>query len=174
MNSDLLILGIGNEMRGDDAAGIILARNLAGRFSGAARLESNPYMLWNLLQSGIAQSHLALIDAAVAYNGFEVGQWRCFDYPDQMGMIEGTVLRNTHSVDVTSMLRLGETLHILPPNVRIYAVAASEFEPGPHVSPALASHLGGIEEAIGYDLECWLEAETCMNSPSHDPFATSR
>ncbi|GJM26661.1 MAG: hypothetical protein DHS20C16_30760 [Phycisphaerae bacterium] len=174
MDSQLLILGIGNEMRGDDAAGIVLARNLAGRFKGAARLESNPYMLWNLLQSGIAQSHVALIDAAEASDGFEVGQWCRFDYPDQMGMIDGTVLRNTHSVDVVSMLQLGETLNILPENVRIYAVAAADFEPGPQMSSLLKSHLPGIEAAIGDDLETWLEAELCTSSPLHDPSATSR
>jgi hydrogenase maturation protease len=161
-------------MRGDDAAGIILARNLAGRFPGAARLESNPYALWNLLQSGIAQSHVALIDAAESSRGFEVGQWCRFDYPDQVTMIDDTVLRNTHSVDVVSMLQLGETLDILPKHVRIYAVAASDFEPGPQVSPLLESHLSGIEAAIADDLEAWLEVEPCMSSPSHDPSAISR
>ncbi len=174
MNPKLLIVGIGNRMRGDDAAGILLADALADRLGGAARVESNPYMLWNLLQTGTKQPFLALVDAAQANPGFQVGQWRRFNFPEEVDQISEAVLRNTHSVDVVSMLQLGQTLSILPPHVRIYAVAGSDFQMTDRVSLPLAKHLANIESEIEKDLVSWLEVGSCTSFPSLDPSVASR
>ncbi len=164
MTPKLFILGIGNETRGDDAVGIIVTRSLGRRLKDVAQVESNSYVLWNLLQSGFSQSNLALIDAAKACAGFEVGGWRRFEYPDQTAAIKGAGLCNTHSVDVVSMLQLGQTMQTLPPHVRIYAVAATEFGMTCSLTPTLADRLPHIEAEIENDLVQWMESVTCTSS----------
>lgn len=173
MTSELLIVGIGNLMRGDDAVGILLAEEMGKRLGVRAHVESNPYMLWNLLQGGTEQPHLVLIDAAQSEEQFPVGSWHRFSFPAEIDKISDTVLRNTHSIDVVSMLKLGETLGILPPHVRIYAIAGSDFEMSDDISPILAGHLAKLGSEIEKDLLNWLEVESCTSSPSHDPSAAS-
>ncbi len=164
MKPSLFILGIGNETRGDDAAGIVVTRELGRRLQDLAQVESNSYVFWNLLQSGFSQTHLALIDAAIACEGFEVGSWKRFTFPDESRAIGQSDLRNTHSINVVMMLQLGQSLGTLPQHVRVYAVSAAEFGMQSDVSQTLAKRLPQIEAEVESDLVQWMELATCTNS----------
>lgn len=173
MNAKLLIVGIGNRMRGDDAVGLILADRLAQRMGALARVNPDPYELWNVLHLGQSQDYLAILDAAQSSAAFETGAWRRFDFPGDKIPMSSTVLRNTHSVDVVSILDLGRSLQKLPRRVRIYAIAADQFGFGETLSAALDRRLPRIASQIERDLHAWSEANRCTSSQSPGRFVES-
>lgn len=121
---DYRFIGCGNLDRGDDAAGILVARHLrnAGvnalehRGDGAALIES-----WSGWQA------VVLIDAVVT--GGVPGAINCWDA--KQAPVTGDSFRSsTHAFSIAEALALARVLHRLPPRLLIYGIEGRTFDVG--------------------------------------------
>lgn len=138
MSSDRLVIGIGNIDRGDDAAGILVARALERTrakevFDCVALLE-----LWE------RESDVVVVDAM------------------RSGKVPGTVLRfdatasevpvrtssSTHSFGLAETIELGRALGRLPSRLVVLGIEADGFGPGNTVSAAVKQAISDVATAI--------------------------
>ncbi|MFO7545918.1 MAG: hydrogenase maturation protease [Trueperaceae bacterium] len=138
-----LVVGIGNEDRGDDAVGAQVVRTLLARWGGVVRagvdvraLRGDALALLDALQG---YDRVVLVDAT-APNGAP-GTVRCFR---SARALRGTTSPSTHGWSVAEALALGEALGSLPKRVVIVGVEAENFDHGTMSSAAVRA---GVEDA---------------------------
>jgi hydrogenase maturation protein HypF len=132
-----LVIGIGNADRGDDAAGLLVARRLRER-GIEAREHSGDALA--LLESWAGVEHVILVDTVVT--GSSPGTI--------LDAAEARLLRSrqssSHGFGVAEALALGRVLGRLPSELRIYGIEGASFEPGAPVSAAV---LEAVNELAG-------------------------
>lgn len=124
-----LVVGIGNEDRGDDAIGAQVVRALLARWDGAGRPGVDVRSLRGdglaLLDAFQGYERLVVVDAT-APDGAP-GTVRCFRSAHALC---GTTTPSTHGWSVAEALALGDVLGSLPRRVVIVGVEAETFAPG--------------------------------------------
>lgn len=134
------IIGVGNEYRGDDAAGILAARRLhALRSSGIDVFEHSGEgtSLLSLMQE---YNEVILIDAICS--GALAGTVHYIDGTSQQ-LPRQFRHASSHAVGVAEAIELGRTFGTLPAVLLVIGVEGSDYETGKSCSPAVAA---GIEE----------------------------
>lgn len=172
MTPRVLIIGLGQSARGDDAAGLLAAELLAQRLpshgvpaeSGAIRVLTRAESAWDALLESPGPAQMIIIDAALAGSDWPAGSWRCLRYPADMDVLVRERLGDTHTIDLHSLLRTAQVLGRLPPDVRIYAIAATRFELGAPIDGTVRAAVRSVVDQIEWDLFERLEARPCTNS----------
>lgn len=132
-----LIIGCGNADRGDDAAGLLVARRL--RSLGIEAQERSGGGL-DLLESWSDAESAIIVDAVIS--GARVGAISVWDA--RTAPVARDVFRaSTHAFGVVEAVELGRALGKLPPALRIYGIEAGQFEPG---APPSRDVLAAVEE----------------------------
>ncbi len=146
------IIGCGNPDRGDDAAGLLVARRLRG-LGINAREHSGDGL--SLLEAWRGCESVVLIDSVVTGRPpGEISVWDAHDAP-----VTGDIRRATsHFFGVAEAIQLGRILDRLPPRVTIYGIEADRFDFGSAPSPA-------VEEAVER-LVLQLAAEGMIAAPN--------
>jgi len=141
------IIGCGTADRGDDAAGLLVARRL--RELGIEAHEHCGDGL-ALLEMWYEAESVILIDAVVT--GASVGKIMVFDVRDTTRSLD-SVRTTTHGFGVAEGVELARTLGRMPVRLLIYGIEGQRFDvgsaPGPAVAAAvecLARKLAGEEE----------------------------
>ncbi|UCD30182.1 MAG: hydrogenase maturation protease, partial [Planctomycetota bacterium] len=119
---------------------------------------------WETLNAIKNEGLLILIDAAEENELFPAGQWCRLDYPHTNEVIINYKLRDTHSMSIDSMLRMGHALGWLPPEVWIYVIAGKCFQPEAGISPSVAKAINQIAGQIESDIRIWSQ----KNNPAPD------
>lgn len=136
---DLLIVGLGNEWRGDDGAGVAAARALRSVAPPEVRVETSEgegtrlVALWgavgraivvDALHSGRAPGEVVRVDlraedpgAALAF----AGDWR----------------GSSHAFGLASAVSLARALGCLPRRLTVYGIEGLQFEHGTGLTPAV-------------------------------------
>ena len=135
---DLLIIGCGNQDRGDDAAGLLTARRL--RELGIAAREHNGDAL-ALIEAWRGADNVVLIDTVVTGSrSGKVTTWDAIAHP-----LTGDRFHcSTHSFGVSGAVGLARTLGWLPSHLQIYGIEGKEFHIGSQPSSTV---LRGVERA---------------------------
>ncbi len=126
--SDILIIGIGSEMRGDDAAGLLAVRALRSMnvppSVSTAEMSGDGTSLIDLWR-GFSQ--VILIDAVTA--GLPPGSTIQMDLSGEIP--SGTFFgASSHSVGIAQALAISLALDELPPSVILYGIQAGNFKVG--------------------------------------------
>ncbi len=135
----MLVIGVGNELRGDDAAGIAVARRLRETTDvDVQELQGEPTAL---LEAWQGRDTVVLVDTM--RSGAQPGAIRRFDasrtrLPSDLG---GST--STHAVGLGETLELARTIGRLPGRVVVFAIEGGRFEAGAPMSDAVRS---GIDE----------------------------
>jgi hydrogenase maturation protease len=135
----VLVIGVGNELRGDDAAGIAVARRVREAADLDVReLQGEPT---GLLDAWQGRDAVVLVDTM--RSGAEPGAIRRIDashtrLPSDLG---GST--STHALGLGETLELARTIARLPRRVIVYAIEGQRFEAGAPLSDAVRS---GIDE----------------------------
>jgi hydrogenase maturation protease len=133
----MLVIGVGNELRGDDAAGIAVARRLRETTGLDVReLEGEPT---GLLDTWQGRDGVVLIDTM--RSGAQPGAIVRIDasqtrLPSGLG---GST--STHAVGLGETLELARTIGRLPSRVVVYAIEGQRFEAGDPMSDAVRSRI---------------------------------
>lgn len=150
----IVVVGVGNSLRGDDAAGIVVAERLrADSPSGLdVRIcELEPSRLIDALDG----AEVAFVVDAVA-TGAPPGTLHRFDASDKP--VPSLELRSsTHALGIGESLEVARALGRLPARTIVFGVEGSEFSAGAELSPAAAE---GVERAVATVLA---EVRLCTN-----------
>ena len=139
-----LVIGIGNEARGDDAVGLEVARRIGalGLTGVIALTEQREGVALITAWQQSRADRVVLVDAAVsgAPPG-TVNRLRVSAGPlpllDERG--------STHSIGVAQAIELARVLGCLPTSLILYTVEAGQFDLGVALSPEVA---GAVDEAV--------------------------
>jgi hydrogenase maturation protease len=143
----VLVIGFGNPDCGDDAAGPLVARRLAGR-SAARVLERHGDAL-ALLDEWQGAGTLILIDAAAPRGApgrihrLDIG---AADLPRDLAF------GSTHAFGLPEAVALSRRLGTLPPRAIVHAIEGACFDAGAPVSPEVAAATEAVAARIEADL----------------------
>jgi hydrogenase maturation protease len=140
------IIGCGNPERGDDAAGLLVARRL--RELGIEAREHSGEAL-GLLEAWEGADRVILVDAV--YSGSVAGAvsvWEGGSAP-----VAGEPFRcSTHGLGIAEAIALGRVLDRLPPQLRIYGIEGRRFARGAKPSPEVAAAVEAVARAIAAEV----------------------
>ena len=137
VSSPFLLIGIGNDYRGDDGAGLAICRELKKReLAGAQLIEcaSDGAALMEMLKTA---NRVILIDAVSS--GARAGTIYRFDALTEHIPLHFS-FQSTHSLGVAEAIGLARALDQLPPYLVVYVIEGKDFAMGVGLSP-------GVEEA---------------------------
>ncbi len=137
----VLVIGCGNPDRGDDAAGILVARRLRERGVKAREHVGDGLALIDLWSRA---EYVILVDAVVT--GAPPGTIKgCMGSDAVVVRSAGT---SSHSFDVANAIELARALDRLPNCLRIYGIEGNAFEPGAEPQPAVLAAVERITALV--------------------------
>jgi hydrogenase maturation protease len=142
----VLVIGVGNGLRGDDGAGLEVVRRLAALdCSGAARVtvhEGEGLGLLNLWEGADA---VVLVDTV--RSGAPAGTIHRIDATSEP--LPSTVRHSTsHAVGPADAIELGRALGVLPTRVVVYGVEGANFTTGAVLSHDVAAAIDRLAAAV--------------------------
>ena len=132
MDVPVLVIGIGNEYRGDDAIGLAVVRALRAKKIQHVQLMESDGNCTDLLDAWKHAGKVILIDAITP--GTRAGTIHRFDVHTQLLPAEYP-LSSTHAFGVAETLELARTLKQLPPSMIVYGIEGQRFTSGEKLSP---------------------------------------
>jgi hydrogenase maturation protease len=141
----VLIIGVGNEFRGDDGAGLVVSRRL-----GALSLEG--VRVLEVEGEGVAvmmawkgASAVILVDAV--YSGAEPGTVHRLEAHARP--VPGSFFhRSTHAISVADAIELARSLGELPSHFVVYGIEGKSFEAGMGLSPEVETAVQEVVAAV--------------------------
>lgn len=129
-----LIIGIGNDMRGDDGAGLLVARLLQDMSLPGVHILQRGGEGSTLIDAWQGYRNVILVDAA---RGQAPGKIHHFDLA--RGLLPAILSSNlsSHAFGVAGAIELARRLNCLPPHLTVYAIEGHDFTLGQAPSPAV-------------------------------------
>ena len=134
----VVVVGIGNEARGDDAAGLIAARRLE-----ALALEGDAIALLDVWRG----ADVAVVIDAVS-SGAAAGTVHRFDASREPLPASLRRSSSTHALGLAEAIELGRALDRLPARLIVYGIEAERFEAGAALTPAVAAAIESVAAAV--------------------------
>jgi hydrogenase maturation protease len=135
------IAGVGNDWRGDDAAGLIAARRLRELLPGVRVVEVGGDA--SALLDAWTGAELAIVIDAVR-SGAPPGTIHRLDGGPPAAMRLGS----THAIGLAEAIALGRALGRLPARLELYGIEAASFETGAGLSPEVARAVEALCERL--------------------------
>jgi len=160
-----LVIGLGNDQRGDDGSGLEVARALRPRLAGRARVEECASEGIALLELWRDADRVLVVDAVVS------------------GGVQGTVHRieagdgftpgfhtatSTHGLSLAEAVALGRGLGCLPRHLVVYGIEVDNLAVGAGLSPSVAR---GVQEATDRIVAELAEADAATRPSVRTPHA---
>jgi hydrogenase maturation protease len=146
MSPQVLVLGLGNPLRGDDGIGprVIEALNRCGLPEGVTALDAGTGGL-DLLHVLEGWKRAIIVDAADV--GREPGQFVRFT-PDEARFVGSEDATSLHNVGLAEVLALAAALGQPLPELVIFGVQPEKIDWGEGLSPAVEAALPALVEAV--------------------------
>jgi hydrogenase maturation protease len=143
----VLVVGVGNELRGDDAAGVEVARRVRDDAERAGievrEHQGEPTELLDAWQDSRA---VVLIDTM--RSGQPVGTISRLDAARRPLSVPLSGSSSTHAFTLSDAIELARALHRLPERVIVFAVEGRTFEAGAELSDELKETVPVLAEAV--------------------------
>ncbi len=129
MSHDLVIIGIGNMYRGDDAVGLMVADELER--SGIRTIKCRGDAT-ELMETWEGYTKAIIIDACPYME--EVGKIYRIDINEDEDILINAVRTSSHNFGLSEAIELSKLLKSLPDEVIIYAIEGEKFNNGDDIS----------------------------------------
>jgi hydrogenase maturation protease len=140
-----LVVGFGNPLRGDDAAGLEVAARVRDRAPAGVRVLAREAVPVDLFEAWDGSTRVVLVDAA--RGGGAPGTVRRLDAAT--APLPASLLRiSSHTGGVAEAVELARALGRLPAALAVYAIEGATFEPGAPLDPAVARAVEAVARAI--------------------------
>jgi hydrogenase maturation protease len=149
----ILVIGCGNPDRGDDAAGILVARRLR-ELGVCAREHSGDGLA--LIESWSQAEYVILVDAVLT--GAPPGTISGCMGAD--AVLIRSANTSTHSFDIANAIELARALDRLPDSLKIYGIEGREFELGAEPQPAVLAAVERVTNLILAEVQRYEAAES--------------
>ncbi len=143
--ADVLLIGIGNDYRGDDGAGLLVARAVAGRAGDGVTVLELPGEGTELMAAWTGRSSVIIADTA--RSGAEAGRLTRLD-ASTSPVPRGFFSYSTHAFGLAEAVETARNLNALPAALVIYAMEGRVFEQGAPVSPEVEAAVETATTAI--------------------------
>ncbi len=147
------IIGLGNPFMGDDAVGVLVARQLHAYSSAHVSILEGGLAGLNLLQDMEGTDTLILIDAI--HSHAKAGTIVRFTLPqdfEKIGKLAwGTSAASTHSFGLAEALTLAHTLKVLPAHVVLFGIELGHLQKGQSLSPSVAKAMTSVVKRISVE-----------------------
>lgn len=168
VHANVLIIGVGNRLRGDDAAGPAVADRVRSRVPHTVRIIDHSGEGASLLATWRPADTVILIDAA--HSGGNAGTMYEFDAHSH-AMPAGFFNYSTHAFSVAEAIELARVLDRMPAQLLVFAIEGQDFAAGHALSPAVAAAVEVVADRIVARLEdCGMRGGVtgtpCTNSVS--------
>jgi hydrogenase maturation protease len=145
-----LVLGVGNDWRGDDGAGLEVARMLRCSARPGARIVEYQGEPSGLIDAWQGEGDVVLVDAVSS--GAPSGTVHRLDLLE--GPLPPELFRaSTHHLGVPEVVELARALERLPSRLELYGIEGRDFDTGvalgPEVRRAVEQVAGEIAERLG-------------------------
>ena len=128
MNSaELIILGMGNKLFGDDGIGIVIAQKLKEYFKGVDSIyvEESNWGGFRIIDLLSGYKNAIVVDAIQTGKHFSPGYIHQFNYTD---LIHSTRMVSFHDINFATAVEFAKQLDIpMPQNIIIYAIEVTEI-----------------------------------------------
>lgn len=128
----VLIIGLGNEYRGDDGAGLLVARRLREILSAPVKVIEQSGEGAALIEAWKDFQNVILIDAV--HSGAKPGTLFRFEAHRQ-AIPTQFFHYSTHAFSVAEAIELARALNQLPPRLIVYGIEGKNFAAGVELSP---------------------------------------
>ncbi len=148
--SHILIIGIGNEYRSDDAAGIMIARRLREKNIHGIEVIEHSGDSASLIETWQNADVVFVIDAVSS--GGEAGTIHRFEahtHPLPITFFNFS----THAFSIAETIEMARTLDQLPRKLVVYGVEGENFETGVGLSKEVEDAIEKITRRVGSDIE---------------------
>ncbi|MEK9629472.1 MAG: hydrogenase maturation protease [Nitrospinota bacterium] len=143
-DKNILVIGVGNLYRCDDAVGIHIARNLSTRKTGNFQVIEQSGEGTSLMESWKNNDCVFIIDAVSS--GASPGTIHRLDATNPIPSKFFSC--STHNFGVAEAIELGRTLNQLPKHLHLYGIEGKVFEPGEILSPELSSAVTEVTDEL--------------------------
>ncbi len=150
------VIGVGNAWRGDDAAGLMIARRLRQENLPQVEIAESPGTGGSILEAWKDAARVIVVDDVVA--GGAPGAIYRFDAHDPAATFPVFRSPSTHGWGVAEALALGGLFQELPPVLIIYGIEGEIFTLGEELSPAVAAALPEAVRRIAQEIQAWVTA----------------
>ena len=138
MTPERLVIGIGNPDRGDDAAGVQVARKVHG---GRVIVWADCSVLMDLWD---AHDDVIIVDAM--NSGLPPGTIQRFDAGDKP--LPARAFPSTHAFGVAETVELARSLGKLPDHLIVFGIEVADVELGMHLSDEVADAVDRVAHEI--------------------------
>ena len=161
-----LVIGIGNESRGDDGAGLLVARAVAAEaLPDLSVLESDGEPA-GLMQAwaGARDVYIADCCAPMGSPG-TIHRFAAQDgpLPERLGAI------SSHGFGLGMTIELARAMDALPPRLTVFAIEGADFAPGAAMSSQIREAASRVAHRICAELLAKTDAASRATAPSPQP-----
>jgi hydrogenase maturation protease len=144
-NARILVIGVGNEYRSDDAAGLVVARRLRQLSLGNVTVIEASGEGTDLMESWKGADTVIIVDAASS--GAKPGTIHRIDARAQR-IPTGLLRYSTHAFSVGEAVELARAMNRLPSRMVVYGVEGERFDEGTVLSRAVQASVGTVVELV--------------------------
>jgi hydrogenase maturation protease len=146
----ILVIGLGNPDRGDDAVGAITVQRLAGRLPADVTLLVRSGDILSLIEDWVSFDALVCVDAA-APRGAPGRIHRIDLATDELPPNKS--FPSSHTFGLAEAIRLARTLRCAPRDIIVYAVEGCCFDGGAPVTAAVSAAVSEVERQVIAEVE---------------------
>ena len=150
----LKVIGVGNEWRGDDAVGLLVARRLKKDQLPRVQIAESRATVTAVQEAWKDAAGVIVVDAVVS--GGPPGAIYRFNAHGAGVPVQLSRSLSSHGWGVAEALALGNVFQELPPWLIIYGIEGKNFGPGQEVSPEVAAAIPELVRRIEREIQEWL------------------
>jgi hydrogenase maturation protease len=144
-----LVIGVGNDLRGDDGVGRLVAR-LLREMSIEADVSELGGEGTSLMESWNGREFVLIVDALTS--GADPGAIRRFDAGSQP-IPPAIVTRSSHALGVREAIEISRSLGTLPSRVTLFLIEGQSFQTGAEMSAPVRRSAEDVVERIMRELQ---------------------
>lgn len=145
MPRKVLVIGLGNADRGDDAIGAIVAQELRGRLPADVPVVARRGDMLSLIEDWAGFDALVCVDAAAPLA--DPGRIHRIDLRGD-SLPKNISLTSSHAWGLAEAIELARTLELAPREIIVYAVEGGSFDNGAALTPAVAAAARVVADCI--------------------------
>ena len=154
----LLIIGVGNPFRGDDAAGLLAARLLKNSGLDSTTVMEHSGEGASLMETWKGADAVILIDAVSS--GGPPGTIHRLE-PISKPLPARMFQSSTHTFSLPQAIAMARALDELPPRLIVFGIEGGNFKPGADLSPEVRTALPEVAQQILSELKALAASTTC-------------
>jgi hydrogenase maturation protease len=148
----VLVIGVGNGDRGDDGAGIELARRLCARHVEGVRVRECRGDAADLVSIWEGENQVIVVDAA--RSGARAGTiHRREAHRDPLPVPLGDA--SSHAWGLAQAIEIARALGRLPARVVVYGIEGRDFAHGRAITPAVRRAIERVEQRVREEIASW-------------------